>query len=59
MTVFGETRDAWVSAIPCQTIGTGDLTMNADAMTVAWTTTMADVMESVVVAVGMAATATK
>ena len=59
MTVFGETRDAWANAIPCLTIGTGGVIMDADAMSVAWTTTMTDVMESVVVAVGMAATATK
>lgn len=52
-------RDAWASVNPCPTIGTGDVIMDADAMSVAWTTTMADVMESVVVAVGMAATATK
>lgn len=39
----------WVSVLPCQIIVTWDVT-SADAMSVAWTTTMKDVTENVMVA---------
>lgn len=59
LTAYGTVRDEWANAHPCPTTETGDVITSADAMSVAWTTTMADVMESVTVAATTVADAGK